>query len=670
MTCMGLGLLSCGEPDGKQKKEKFNWVVDTFDDIRVQQYQVPGFDQLSLREKKLVYYLNQSALCGRDILFDQNFKYNLPIRRTLESIYLYTKGHRNSAEWKSFEKYLKKVWFANGIHHHYSNDKFVPEFSEAYFDHLIAGLPADKLPQDFGTREELLAVVKPAIFDPALYPTRLNQTAGEDLLLTSSMNYYEGVTQAEAEAFYAAMPDKNDPRPLSYGLNSQLVKENGEIREKVWKIGGMYTQAIERIVYWLEKAWEVAEEPQRATIAKLITYYQSGDLKDFDEFNILWVSDTVSPIDFVNGFTENYGDPLGYKASWESIVNIRDAAATRRTSVISDHAQWFEDHSPIDNAFKKEAVKGVTAKVINVTILAGDCYPAPPIGINLPNADWIRAEYGSKSVTIQNITRADAEGSKGSGFLEEFMLRPEDQARYREYGVLAGNLHTDLHECLGHGSGKLAPGVARDALGQYASVIEEMRADLFALYYIADPKLQELGIVPNAEVGKAEYAHYVMNGVMTQLARIEAGKRVEQTHMRNRKTIGEWALELGAEERVIEKVVQKGKTYVVVNDFDRLRGIFATQLKEVQRIKSTGDFAAAEALVEKYGIAIDPLFHAEILERYRALGIQPYRGFVNPVYRPVLKNKEIVDVEIEYPAGYVEQMLDYSANYSFLPSRN
>ena len=671
MSIMALSAVSCGsKAEPQPQEEEFKWVVDTFDDIRVQQFKVPGFEELTLQEKQLLYYLHEAALCGRDIMFDQNFKYNLVIRRTLEAVYNNYNGDKTTEQWAGFEKYLKKVWFANGIHHHYSNDKFVPEFTAEYFDTLIASIPENKLPRDFGTAEEIMSVVKPAIFDPSLYPTRLNQAAGQDLLKTSSMNYYEGVSQKEAETFYARMTKKNDPTPISYGLNSKLVKENGKLAERVWKVGGMYSPAIEKIVYWLEKAAEVAAQPQKDVIKELISYYRSGDLKTWDDYSVMWVQDTVTRVDFINGFIENYGDPLGYKSSWESVVNFKDMEATKRTDIISANAQWFEDHSPIQDKFKKEEVKGVSAKVINATTLGGDCYPAPPIGINLPNADWIRADYGSKSVTIQNITEADSEASKGTGFLEEFVLREEDRDRYTRYGSLAGNLHTDLHECLGHGSGKLAPGVSRDALKQYSSVIEEMRADLFALYYIADAKMVELGIVPNHEVAKAEYANYIMNGMMTQLARVEPGKEVEQTHMRNRKTIGEWAYELGKKDNVIEKIPENGKTYIVVNDFDKLRGIFAQQLREIQRIKSEGDLKAAGKLIETYGIKIDPEFHREILARYEELGIQPYRGFINPVYKPVMEGGQIVDVRIEYQNDYAKQMVEYSANYSYLPAKN
>ncbi|MBP3356333.1 MAG: dihydrofolate reductase [Rikenellaceae bacterium] len=671
MTTLVAGSVSCAGPEGKrQAEEPFRWQIDAFDDIKVLRYRVPGFEEMPLQEKTLIYYLNQAALCGRDILFDQNFKYNLAIRRTLEAAYAGFDGDRTTPEWAAFEKYLKKVWFANGIHHHYSNDKFVPEFSEAYFDELLAGVPDDRLPGEWGDRQALMAIVKPAIFDASLYATRLNQRDGDDLLLTSSSNYYEGVSQAEAERYFASMADPDDPRPVSYGLNSKLVKENGRLTERVWKVGGMYSPAIERIVYWLEKAAGVAASPQKETIEALAEYYRTGDLRQFDAYNILWVEDTVSRIDFVNGFIENYGDPLGYKASWESNVNYRDDQATQRTWVISGAAQWFEDHSPVDDRYKKKEVKGVSAKVINVAMLGGDCYPATPIGINLPNADWIRKEHGSKSVTIQNITQAYAEAAKGNGLQEEFMLREEDRRRVAEYGLLGDNLHTDLHECLGHGSGQLAPGVKGSELGSYGSTLEETRADLFGLYYLGDPKMAELGLVPGFDVAKAQYASYIMNGLMTQLARIEPGKNVEEAHMRNRKLIAEWCYEQGKADKVIEWVTENGKRYVVVNDFEKLRELFGRMLREVQRIKSEGDFEAGRRLVESYGVKVDPELHAEVLERYASLGIQPYAGFVNPVYTPVLENGEIVDVEIGYTEDYAGQMLDYSENYSFLPSKN
>ncbi len=655
----------------KKPADDFVWIADRFDDIKVLRYKVPGFEDMSLQDKQLIYYLNEAALSGRDIIFDQNFRYNLPIRRTLESIYEHYQGDRTNPEWLAFEKYLKKVWFANGIHHHYSGDKFVPGFSADYFDHLIASIPAEMISVDgFGTVKRLLATIKPAIFDRNLYAKRLDQRDGIDMLARSAMNYYEGVTQAEAENFYARMAVPGDSTPVSYGLNSKLVKENGRLTERVWRVGGMYSPAIEKIIFWLEKALPLAEPMQQQSLRSLISYYRSGDLKEFDNFNILWLKDTVSHIDFVNGFTENYGDPLGYKASWESIVNFKDPEATKRTDAISAEAQWFEDHSPIDQEYKKTSVKGVSAKVINVTILGGDCYPSTPIGINLPNADWIRRDHGSKSVTIQNITDAYDEAARGSGLLDEFMLRSEDRDRIRQWGGLAGALHTDLHECLGHGSGQLAPGVKGDELKNYGSTIEEARADLFALYYIADPKLVKMGIVPSGELYKAEYASYIMNGLMTQLVRIEPGKSVEESHMRNRKLIAEWCYERGKENGTIEIVTKDDKNYVVVNDYEALRDLFGQMLREIQRIKSRGDFEAGKALVENYGVKVDPKWHAEILDRYARLKQEPYSGFINPYYKPVMENGKIIDIIIEYPTDYPAQMMWYSKNYSFLPSVN
>ena len=565
MTVTALALTSCG---GASRSET-PWIVDRFDDIKVIRYEVPGFEQLPLEEKELIYYLAEATKCGRDILFDQNFKYNLAVRRTLETVYENYEGDRTTAEWKALEKYLKKVWFANGIHHHYSNDKFVPEFTEGYLLDVIETIPEEK----FGELNQLRGEVCKAIFDASLYKTRLNQTAGEDLIATSSNNYYEGVTQAEVEKFYADMADPHDPEPISYGLNSKLVKEDGVVRERVWKIGGMYSPAIEKIVYWLEKAQAVAAEPQKSNIAALISYYKTGDLREFDRYNIGWVKDTVSNVDFVNGFIEDYGDPLGRKASWEGIVDFMDKEACHRTEVISENAQWFEDHSPVDPRYRKEKVKGVSAKVITVAMLGGDCYPATPIGINLPNADWIRKEYGSKSVTIDNITYAYDMAAHGNGFNEEFVLRADDRAVMDKYGKLADDLHTDLHECLGHGSGQLAPGVKGGELKSYNSTLEETRADLFGLYYLGDPKMVELGLVPSFDVAKAGYAKYILNGMMTQLARIEPGKNVEESHMRNRKLICEWCYERGKADNVIEMVKENGKTYVVVNDYEAARAV-------------------------------------------------------------------------------------------------
>lgn len=657
-------MISCHE----KKTEDAPWILDRFDDIKILRYEVPGFAELPLREKELIYYLAEAAKCGRDIMFDQNFKYNLPVRRTLEVIYENYDGDRTTPEWKALEKYLKKVWFANGIHHHYSNDKFVPEFPKEYFLAVAESIPVEKFGDEFNA---LRAVVCEAIFNPELYKTQLNQAEGQDLVTTSANNYYEGVTQAEVEEFYRSMADPADPEPVSYGLNSKLVKdEDGTIRERVWKVGGMYSPAIEKIVYWLEKAQGVAQEPQKATIAALIDYYKTGDLHDFDRYNILWVRDTVSNVDFVNGFIEDYGDPLGRKASWESLVNFMDKEACHRTEVISENAQWFEDHSPVDSAYRKKVVKGVSAKVITAAMLGGDCYPATPIGINLPNADWIRKEHGSKSVTIDNITYAYAQAAHGDGFLEEFMLRPEDRERIDKYGKLADDLHTDLHECLGHGSGQLAPGVKGGELKNYTSTLEEARADLFGLYYLGDPKMVELGLIPSLDVAYAEYARYIMNGMMTQLARIEPGKNVEEAHMRNRKLIAEWCYEQGKADNVIEWIEQDGKTYVVVNDYTKLRELLGRMLREVQRIKSEGDFEAGKTLVEKYAVTVDPKLHAEVLTRYKALDIEPYSGFVNPQYELVEKNGKVVDVKVSYPNDYVKQMLEYSRDYSFLPNLN
>lgn len=659
VTAMGLialALTSCTE----QPKEAA-WIVDKFDDIKVIRYEVPEFENLPLNEKLLIYYLAESAKCGRDIMFDQNFKYNLTIRRALEQIYTTYEGDKSCPEFTAMEKYLKKVWFANGIHHHYSNDKFAPEFSREWFAEQLKGVDTGVV-----SHEELLEV----IFNPALYSSRLNQTAGVDMIAASAGNYYEGLTQKEVEKFYNKMIDPKDPRPISYGLNSKLVKKNGKIYEQTYKVGGMYTEALEQIVFWLEKAEAVAEEPLKTTIGLLIKYYKSGDLKDFDAFNISWVQDTQSNVDFVNGFTETYGDPLGFKASWESVVNFIDKAACARTQIISENAQWFEDNAPIKPEYRKPVVKGVSAKVITVAMLAGDCYPATPIGINLPNADWIRKEYGSKSVTIDNITYAYKKAALGNGFSEEFVLRAEDRERMEKWGKLSDDLHTDLHECLGHGSGQLAPGTTGTELGSYSSTLEETRADLFALYYLGDKKLVEIGLIPTLDVAKAQYASYIMNGMMTQLSRIELGKNVEESHMRNRKMIAEWCYEKGKENNVIEWVEKDGKKYIVVNDFDALRKLFGDMLYEVQRIKSEGDYEAGKALVENYGVTVEPELHKQVRERYYALGIEPYGGFVNPEYTLVEKDGEVVDVVVSYPANYTEQHLHYSKDYSFLPSIN
>ena len=634
---------------------------------------LPGFENLSLQQKELVYYLTEAALQGRDILFDQNGKYNLRIRRTLEAVYTGYKGDKNTPDFKAMEVYLKRVWFSNGIHHHYGSEKFVPGFAPEFFKEAMLSVDASTLPLAEGqTVEQLCDELFPVIFDPAVMPKRVNQAAGEDLVLTSACNYYDGVTQKEAEDFYNAMKDPKDETPVSYGLNSRLVKENGKIQEKIWKVGGLYGQAIDKIVYWLKKAEGVAENPeQKAVIAELIKFYETGDLKTFDEYAILWVKDLNSLVDFVNGFTESYGDPLGMKASWESLVNFKDMEATHRTEIISGNAQWFEDHSPVDKQFKKDEVKGVSAKVITAAILAGDLYPATAIGINLPNSNWIRSHHGSKSVTIGNITDAYNKAAHGNGFNEEFVYSDAELQLIDKYADLTGELHTDLHECLGHGSGKLLPGVDPDALKAYGSTIEEARADLFGLYYVADPKLVELGLTPNEDAYKAEYYTYLMNGLMTQLVRIEPGNNVEEAHMHNRQLIARWVFEKGAADKVVELVKKDGKTYVVVNDYEKLRELFGELLSEIQRIKSTGDYQGAHDLVENYAVKVDPALHAEVLERYKKLNLAPYKGFVNPKYEAVVDAAgKITDVKVTYDEGYAEQMLRYSKNYSNLPSIN
>lgn len=667
-------LAACGgSKTTTAEAEKFDYTVEQFADLQILRYRVPGFENLSLQQKELVYYLTEAALQGRDILFDQNGKYNLRIRRTLEVVYDGYKGDKNAPDFKAMEVYLKRVWFSNGIHHHYGAEKFVPGFAPEFFRKAILETDASKLPlADGQTAEQLCDELFPVIFDPTVMPKRVNQAAGEDLVLTSACNYYDGVTQEEAESFYNAMKDPKDEMPVSYGLNSRLVKKDGKTEERVWKVGGLYGQAIEKIVYWLKKAEGVAEnEEQKAVIAKLIEYYETGDLKTFDDYAILWVKDLNSRVDFVNGFTESYGDPLGMKASWESLVNFKDLEATRRTEIISGNAQWFEDHSPVDKQFKKEEVKGVSAKVITAAILAGDLYPATAIGINLPNSNWIRSQHGSKSVTIGNITDAYNKAAHGNGFNEEFVYSDTELQLIDKYADLTGELHTDLHECLGHGSGKLLPGVDPDALKAYGSTIEEARADLFGLYYVADPKLTELGLTPDPDAYKAEYYTYLMNGLMTQLVRIELGNNVEEAHMRNRQLIARWVFEKGAADRVVEMVKKDGKTYVIVNDYEKLRGLFGELLSEIQRIKSTGDYQAARDIVENYAVKVDPTLHAEVLERYKKLNLAPYKGFVNPKYEVVTDaDGKITNVKVTYDEGYAEQMLRYSKDYSLLPSIN
>ena len=665
--------------DGKKTEnvtpsvENFNYSVDKFADVQILRYRVPDFEKLTLKQKEMIYYLSQAAIEGRDILYDQNNKHNLSIRRTLEAVYENYKGDRNAEAFTQLTTYLKRVWMANGIHHHYSEDKFTPEFSAAYFADAVKSIDPAKLPLQQGESvDQLIAKLSPVIFDPTVYPKRTNQADGVDLILTSANNYYEGVTQQEAEDFYANMKNPNDSTPISYGLNSKLVKENGKIVEKTYKIGGMYSEALSRVAGWLEKAAAVAEnDQQRDIINTLISFNRTGDLKTFDEYCIKWVQDLTSQVDFVNGFTETYADPLGMKASWESIVNFKNIEATKRTEIISSNAQWFEDNSPVDKNFKKEKVKGVSAKVITAAMLGGDCYPPTPIGINLPNANWIRAEYGSKSVTIENITEAYDQVAMGNGFNEEFMWSDVERNRAREYASLTNNLHTDLHECLGHGSGKLLPGTDPNALKAYDSTIEEARADLFGLYYMGDPKLVELGLLPDKEAFKAEYYQFLMNGLMTQLTRIKPGKNIEEAHMRNRQLIANWVYENGKADNVVEFKVRDGETFVVVNDYDKVRTLFGKLLAEIQRVKSTGDFAGGRDLVEKYAVKVNPELHKEVLARYEKLNLAPYKGFVNPVYALVTDKKgKVKDVTVSYTENYVDQNLRYSREYSKLPNYN
>lgn len=643
-----------------QGQKPFEYVADRFADIEVLRYKVPDFEKLTLNQKLLVYYLVQAALDGRDILWDQNCKANLVLRPVLETIYTSYKGDRKDKDFLAFEKYLKQVWFGNGIHHHYSMDKFIPEFSKDFFEkQYTANYPGETAKK---------AYLESVIFDPSYLPKRVNQAEGADLIQTSACNFYgEGVSQPEVEAYYAALKDTTDLTPISYGLNSRLAKgKDGKLVEETYRIGGLYTEAISRIVANLNKAAQYAEnDAQRAVIAKLVEYYTTGNLKTFDEYSIMWTEDTASKVDFINGFIESYGDPLGMKGSWESIVNFKNETASERTHIISNNAQWFEDHSPVDPRFRKDKVRGVSAKVITAAILAGDAYPATPIGINLPNANWIRAAHGSKSVTIENITQAYDEASHGNGFNEEFVIDEYTRDLMDRYLFITDNLHTDLHECLGHGSGRLLPGVDPDALKAHGSTLEEARADLFALYYLADPKLVELGLLDNPDAYKAEYYKYMLNGLMTQLMRIEPGKDIEEAHMRNRQLIAAWALRHGTQDKVVELIKRDGKTFVKINDYTALRNLFGKLLAEIQRIKSEGDYEAGRNLVEEYAVKVDPTLHNEVLARYATLSIAPYKGFVNPEYKLVSDDKgNITDVTITYGEGYVDQMLRYSREHA------
>lgn len=664
MAAAMLAGVSCSKTATKADvaADDFNYHADRFADIEVLRYKVPDFDSLSLNQKILVYYLTEAALWGRDILWDQNNAHNLDIRRLLEAVYTNYNGDKNSPDYKAFETYLKQIWFGNGIHHHYSMDKFTPHFSQEFLSAQIAALPEGAAPANV---DELVEV----IFNPAIDAKRVNQAAGQDLILTSANNMYgEGVTQPEVEAFFEAMKKPGDETPISYGLNSRVVKENGKLVEQRYMIGGLYSDAIEHIVANLDSAAAYTENPaQKQIINSLIDFYRTGDLATFDKYSIEWAEDTASQVDFINGFIETYGDPLGMTGSWESIVNFKNIPASERTEILSSNAQWFEDNSPVDKQFKKETVKGVSAKVITAAILAGDSYPATPIGINLPNANWIRAAHGSKSVTLENITQAYDAASHGDGFNEEFVIDQATSDLLDKYLFITDNLHTDLHECLGHGSGRLLPGISKDALKAHGSTIEEARADLFALYYLADPKLLEIGLLDNPDAYKAEYYKYILNGLMTQLMRIEPGKDVEEAHMRNRKLIAEWCYEKGKADNVIELVQKDGKTFVKINDYEALRNLFGQLLGEIQRITSTGDLDAATNLVETYAVKVDPKLHQEVLDRYAKLDIAPYKGFVNPVYTVTRDaDGKITDVKVNYGEAYADQMLRYSRDYNGL----
>lgn len=650
--------------------KNFDYHVDRFADIEVLRYEVPEFDRLSPQQRVMIYYLSQAAQAGRDIIWDQNGRYNLQIRKLLENIYSGFSGDKNSKDYKAFEKYMKQVWFGNGIHHHYSTDKFQPEFSQDFFLEQISQLPDSSLPLNPGqTREELVSVITPVIFDPSVMPKRVFQDGSMDVIVNSASNLYgEGVTQVEVEDYYNGLKNPDDATPVSYGLNSKVVKEDGKIKEQIYHLNGLYGPAIAKIIYWLDMAKSVAEnDAQKEYITKLIDFYVTGDLKLFDDYSILWVEETDGDVDFVNGFIESYGDPLGMTGSWESYVNFKNQASTQRTETIAGNAQWFEDNSPVDPRFKKEKVKGVSAKVINAVMLAGDAFPSTAIGINLPNANWIRAAHGSKSVTLENITEAYDMASHGNGFNEEFVIDQPTAKLMEDYLYITDMLHTDLHECLGHASGQLLPGVDPDALKENGSALEEARADLFALYYLPDQKLIELGILDNPDAYKAEYYKYMLNGLMTQLNRIEPGKDIEEAHMRNRQLIAGWILEHGKKDKVVELVKKKGKTYVKINDYKKMRELIGELLAEIQRIKSEGDYQAGAELINKYAVKVDPKLHREVLDRFATLNIPPYRGFINPQVIPLYNDKgEIVDAELVYDETYPEQMLRLSSDFKTL----
>lgn len=653
--------------------DDFNYFVEQFDDIRILKYKLPGFDVLSLQQKEYIYYLSHATLAGRDILWDQNFRYNLLIRKTIEAIIDSYSVVKVTPEYNSFLIYSKKVFFANGIHHHYSSDKFKPAFSESYFASLIKGAENEKLPLAKGqTSDQLMALLTPVLFDEKFFARKVELRDGADMIAESASNFYEDVTQKEVEEFYAGKTSVNDPHPISAGLNSKVVKINGIVAEEVYKSGGKYGAAIDNIVQWLEKAISVTEtDKQKNELGLLIEYYKTGDLKKWDEYNVAWAKNSDPMVDYINGFIENYEDPMGMKATWEAIVEYTDMEATKRTKIITANAQWFEDNSPIMPKYRKEKVTGVAAKVINIAMLGGDCYPASPLGINLPNADWIRKDIGSKSVTLANITNAYDVASQGNGFLEEFASDQSEVDRNKKYASVSDALHTDLHECVGHASGKLGEGTDPNALKNYASSLEEARADLFALYYMMDKKIIELGLLPNEDSAKASYDSYMRNGLLTQVVRIKPGKDIEEAHMRNRSAICHWVYERGKVEKLVEFVKRDDKTYIRINDYKKMRILFGALLKEIQRIKSEGDFEAGKKIIEDYGVKIDPKLHAEILERYAKLNLAPYTGFVNPRLLPVYdSNGAITDITVEYTNDFLGQMLYYGKNYSFLPVNN
>ena len=650
----------------------FNVQAEAFADIQMLRYQIAGWDELTAKQKEMAYYLYEAALCGRDIIYDQKSKYGLMLRKTLDAVYTTYKGDKNTEDWKKFEEYCARFWFSHGNHHHYGNEKFFPACSADYFNEIVKNSDVAQLPMEQGENvETFLARIKPIIYDPKIEPKLVDLRPNIDNVKASSVNFYEGVTQKEVEDFYAKF-DTSYNAP-SWGVNSKTMKENGIVVEKVWKVGGMYSQAIERIVGWLEKASKVAEnEQQKKALDLLIKYYRTGDLKTFDEYSIAWAQDVNSRLDVVNGFIEVYLDPIGKKGSYESVVSMKDMEATKRISAIAQNAQWFEDNSPLMPEHKKKTVKGITAKAITVIVESGDAAPSTPIGVNLPNADWIRKDYGSKSVSLSNIIHSYNVAGAKSGMLEEFALNDTIIRRAKEFGNLASDLHTDMHECIGHASGQINPGVETTdkTLKNYASCLEEARADLVGLYYAIDPKLVEIGVAPSTEVGKAEYDNYMMNGLITQITRLKLGDNIEEAHMRNRQLVAKWAFEKGKAEKVVEMVQKDGKTYVRINDYDKLRKLFGDLLREIQRIKSEGDFAAGKNLVETYGVKVDQKLHKEVLERYARLNIKPYKGFIQPRLVPTLNGDKVVDVKVEYPASFYEQMIEYGRKYSYLPVKN